>query len=62
VLHGRGHLVVQKLSADRWKPVIVDVVKMGGALYPFQFHLAVEYYLRRKFERGFKRFIERFKA
>jgi hypothetical protein len=62
VFHGGGKILVQKVSADRWRPVILDVVKAGWTLYPFQVHLAFEYWLRRKFERRMTRFIGRFQA
>jgi hypothetical protein len=62
VLRGGSHILVQRTSSDAARPVIIDVMKIGRKLYPFQIQLAWEAALRNKFERGVARFRSRFET
>ena len=60
VFHGGSQILVHKLSRDHWRPLILDVTKLGRKMYPFQLDLWRERSLERKFERQLVRFVERF--
>jgi hypothetical protein len=60
VFRGGSHLLVHKISPDHFRPVILDVTKMGRQWYPFQFNLWSRRSLEKKVERQLKRFMERF--
>lgn len=62
VFHGGSHVLVHKLSQNEWKPVLLDVVKSGRTMYPFQIDLWSAASLRKKFLRQLQRFRNRFMA
>ncbi len=62
VFHGGNHVLVQRLSPNEWRPVLLDVVKSGRTLYPFQVNLWLVSSVRTKFHRQLQRFRNRFMA
>jgi hypothetical protein len=60
VFHGGNHVLVQRLSRNEWKPVLLDVIKVGRRMYPFQFNIWGVLSLRNKFHRQLQRFRDRF--
>lgn len=60
VFHGGNHILVQKRSPDEWRPVLVDIVKSGRTMYPFQFHLWRAASVQNKYHRQIERFRNRF--
>jgi hypothetical protein len=62
VFHGGNHILVQKVTEHEWKPVLLDVVKLGKGMYPFQIDLWFGASVRRKFQRQLMRFKDRFTA
>jgi hypothetical protein len=62
VFHGGNHVLVQKCSPDDWRPVLIDVVKCGRRLYPFQVNLTRPTAVRKKYYRQLERFKTRFRA
>ena len=62
IFHGGSQVLVHKVSLDDWRPVILDVTKLGRKMYPFQLDLWRKRAVERKFERQFVRFCERFSA
>jgi len=61
VFHSGTHVVVRKRSDAEWQPVITHALKLGRTMYRLQFYLASESVLRDKFERGYRRFVKRFR-
>jgi len=62
VFHKGSNVVVKKMSADKWAPVIIDFKRLGGRSYPFQPHLLLRSELQKKFLRQFENFEEKYKA
>jgi hypothetical protein len=60
VFHGGNHILVQKISPLEWRPVLLDVVKSGSTMYPFQINLWRDSSVRHKFHRQLQRFQNRF--
>lgn len=60
VFHGGNHVLVQKAASDEWKPVLLDLSKSGGTMYPFQINLWGPSSVRNKFYRQLQRFRNRF--
>jgi hypothetical protein len=60
VFHGGNHILVQKLSQNEWRPVLLDVLKLGRTMYPFQVNLWRASSVRTKFYRQLQRFRNRF--
>ncbi len=55
------NIMVQKVSEDVYKPVIIDCKKFGLKSYPLQLHLLFESELRKKLIRRLSYFHRRFK-
>jgi len=60
VFHGGNHILVQKNSPEEWRPVLVDIVKCGRRMYPFQLNLWSPTSVQKKFHRQLARFRLRF--
>jgi hypothetical protein len=60
VFHGGNQLLVQKVSELEWKPIILDLTKIGRRMYPFQPDLWFRFSLKKKFCRQLSRFRNRF--
>ncbi len=56
VFYGGSNIMVQKISPEVWKPVMVDFKRLGRRSYPFQPHLWSDANLEKKFLRQFERF------
>ena len=63
VFNSSGYsLLVQKLTPDRWQPVIAELPKLGKRMYYYQLPVLFRGSPWPKFERGLRRFIARFRA
>ncbi len=54
------NVFVQRLSEERWKPVIIDFKRQGWRSYPMQFNLLWRSEKRKKFFRKYARFLALF--
>jgi len=59
IFSGGTEIFVQRLSTSKWKPILVDVTRVGRATYRFHPELLLESYLKEKFTRRMKRFFDR---
>jgi len=55
------NIFVQRLSANEWKPVIVDYKHIGWKSFPMQVNLLFATEKRKKFYRSYRRFEARFR-
>ena len=60
VFHFGSNVLVQRISEDVYKPVIIDCKRLGWAAYPFQLHLMFDSEKEKKFRRRLERFKKRF--
>lgn len=56
------NVFVQRLSEEKWKPIIVDYKRLGWKSYPVQLNLLFDTEKRRKFYRKYRRFVQNFRA
>lgn len=62
LFHKWNNVVVQKLSENEWKPVIIDLKRMAcRRQYPLQPQLLIKKFARNKFIRRWERFCSHFK-
>lgn len=59
--HG-NNIIVKKISPDEWKPILIDVKRLGFYTYPFQLNLIFKSQQRKKFLRRMERFQKNHKA
>jgi len=57
-----NNIIVQRISREEWRPVLVDVKRLGFYTYPLQLHLVFKSQQRRKFLRRLQRFKNFFKV
>ncbi len=56
------NVFVQKLSPEKWKPIIVDYKRLGWKSYPVQLNLLVDSEKKKKFYRKYRRFVQSFRS
>ncbi len=55
-----SNIIIQKISFDHYRPVLVDVKKIGISHYPFQLNLLLKQKQKEKFLRKYRRFKQEF--
>ncbi len=56
------NVFVQRLSPEKWKPIIVDYKRLGWKSYPVQVNLLFDSEKKRKFYRKYRRFVQSFRS
>lgn len=56
------NVFVQRLSADHWRPIIVDFKRHGWRSYPAQINLLCDSEKKKKFFRKYQRFVTLFRG
>lgn len=60
VFHFGNNIIVQQVSENEYRPVIIDCKRLGWSAYPFQLNLMLDSEKEKKFRRRFERFCQRF--
>ncbi len=61
-IFGSTNIIVQRLSEQQWKPIIIDYKHLGWKAFPMQLNLVLDSEKRRKFYRSYHRFKALFRA
>jgi len=61
IFHIGNNILVQRISEDVYKPIIIDCKRIGWSSYPLQINLLLDSEKKKKFYRRFNRFKRKFK-